>query len=53
MKLLRGLLREGGKTAVVVTHDTRIFEFADRICVIDKGVLTERRISPNQMTSKT
>ncbi len=37
MKLFRGLIREHAKTAVVVTHDPRIFPFADRICEVDEG----------------
>ncbi|HUY91118.1 MAG TPA: ABC transporter ATP-binding protein [Pirellulales bacterium] len=37
MRLLRRLTAEQGKTAVVVTHDHRIFEFADRILHLDAG----------------
>lgn len=37
MRLLRRLTADQGKTAVVVTHDHRIFEFADRILHLDGG----------------
>jgi putative ABC transport system ATP-binding protein len=39
MELLRVLVKETGASAVVVTHDSRIFEFADRICTINNGRL--------------
>jgi len=39
MTLLRRLTAEQGKTAIVVTHDERIFPFADRICRMDEGRL--------------
>ncbi len=39
MELLRDLVKETGASAVVVTHDSRIFEFADRICTINNGHL--------------
>ncbi|HEX5442973.1 MAG TPA: ABC transporter ATP-binding protein [Pirellulales bacterium] len=41
MQLLRKLTSESGKTAVVVTHDARIYSFADRILELDGG-----RIAP-------
>ncbi|MHB1038345.1 MAG: ABC transporter ATP-binding protein [Pirellulales bacterium] len=37
MKLLRQLTTAEGRTAVVVTHDTRIFDFADKIFHLDNG----------------
>lgn len=37
MLLLRRLTADQGKTAVVVTHDHRIFEFADRILHLEAG----------------
>jgi putative ABC transport system ATP-binding protein len=37
MQLLRQLTSQRGKTAVVVTHDARIFHFADRILRLDGG----------------
>jgi putative ABC transport system ATP-binding protein len=41
MGLLRRLTTEGGKTAVVVTHDPRIFSFADRILRLENGRIQE------------
>ncbi|OAI42247.1 hypothetical protein AYO40_01945 [Planctomycetaceae bacterium SCGC AG-212-D15] len=40
MKLLTGLVRRRGATLVVVTHDSRIFPFADRILHLTDGRLT-------------
>ena len=37
MRLLRRLTAEEGKTAVVVTHDQRIFQFADQIFRLENG----------------
>ncbi|MDR3514501.1 MAG: ABC transporter ATP-binding protein [Azospirillaceae bacterium] len=37
MKLLRSLARDRGTTLIVVTHDQRIFDFADRIAQMDDG----------------
>ena len=37
MELLRGLAREHGCTLLVVTHDQRIYPFADRIAEMDDG----------------
>jgi ABC-type Mn2+/Zn2+ transport system ATPase subunit len=37
MEILRELARERGHTVVVVTHDTRIFHFANRVVHIDDG----------------
>ena len=40
MRLLTGLVRRRGATLVVVTHDARIFPFADRILNLTDGRLT-------------
>jgi putative ABC transport system ATP-binding protein len=40
MELLRTVTRAGGKTVVVVTHDARIFHFADRILHLEDGRVT-------------
>ncbi len=37
MELLRSIAQDGGLSLVVVTHDQRIFEFADRIAEMDDG----------------
>lgn len=41
MELLRGMASEEGTTLVVVTHDARIFEHADRIAKVDDGRIVE------------
>jgi putative ABC transport system ATP-binding protein len=41
MRLLVGPVRERGATLVVVTHDTRIYSYADRICRLEDGRLSE------------
>lgn len=41
-RLLRDLAREAGHTVVVVTHDNRIFELADRIEHLEDGKLVGR-----------
>ena len=42
IRLFRRLTTEEGKTAVVVTHDQRIFPFADRICWLENGRVVEQ-----------
>jgi putative ABC transport system ATP-binding protein len=44
MVMLTDLARERGVTLVVVTHDNRIFPFADRILCLEDGLLTGERI---------
>ncbi len=39
MELLAAMAAEGGHTVVVVTHDSRIFHFADRTVAIEDGRL--------------
>lgn len=41
MQLLTRLCREQGKTIVMVTHDPRTAEYADRIIMIEDGRITE------------
>ncbi len=41
MGALRSLSEKSGRTVIVVTHDPRIFEFADRIARMDDGRITE------------
>jgi putative ABC transport system ATP-binding protein len=41
MELLRRLTVERGKTAVIVTHDHRIVEFADRVVRLERGLLVD------------
>lgn len=40
MELLRQLTTEFSSSTVVVTHDPRIFEYADRICEMENGSFT-------------
>jgi putative ABC transport system ATP-binding protein len=37
MQLMRGIVLAGGRSLIIVTHDARIFEFADRIAEMDDG----------------
>ncbi|NIP85117.1 MAG: ATP-binding cassette domain-containing protein [Planctomycetales bacterium] len=39
MQMIRQLTRDEGRTAVVVTHDPRIFPLADRILHLDEGCI--------------
>lgn len=41
MELLRAAARSADRALIVVTHDPRIFEFADRIARMDDGKITE------------
>lgn len=41
MQVLRKLTRQYKKTAIVVTHDPRIFKYADRIMHLENGTLQE------------
>lgn len=43
LSLLRRLTTDFGKAAIVVTHDPRIFSFADRICHMDNGRLVQEQ----------
>ena len=37
MELLKGVALDAGKALIIVTHDERIFEFADTIAHMDDG----------------
>jgi putative ABC transport system ATP-binding protein len=41
MKLLRDVAKNPDRALIVVTHDPRIFEFADRIARMDDGKIIE------------
>jgi len=45
MELFRRLTSDEGKAAVVVTHDQRIFDFADRIFWLENGRIVETQES--------
>lgn len=51
MQVLKRLVNETGAAAVVVTHDTRIYEFADQICEMKNGRI-ERVEKIDQPTSQ-
>jgi putative ABC transport system ATP-binding protein len=40
MTILAGIARDHGRAVLVVTHDTRLLEFADRILYIEDGAIT-------------
>ncbi len=42
LDLMEELLRESGKTLIIVTHSERVASRADRVLVLDGGVLRER-----------
>jgi putative ABC transport system ATP-binding protein len=48
MELLRRSVHEGGQACVVVTHDTRLLDLADRVMVIEDG-----RVSDRETTGQT
>ena len=41
MEVLRGVAKSPDRALIVVTHDTRIFEFADRIARMDDGKIVQ------------
>jgi putative ABC transport system ATP-binding protein len=48
MTILANAARQHGRAVLVVTHDTRLLEFADRILYIEDGALThEERTGGN------
>ena len=47
MELLRDVALEGNRGVIVVTHDNRIFNFADRIHHMADGVITETESDPD------
>jgi putative ABC transport system ATP-binding protein len=51
MELFRNEALTGQRTLVIVTHDSRIFHYADRIGVMDDGLVTKVVSSPGDMQS--
>jgi putative ABC transport system ATP-binding protein len=47
MELLKGIALRRDRTLVIVTHDARIFEFADRIAEMDDGRVTRVVTKPS------
>ncbi|MBD1861061.1 MULTISPECIES: ABC transporter ATP-binding protein [Trichocoleus] len=42
IELLRNLAKEGGRTVLMVTHDPRIMDVADRVVNLEDGMLDQR-----------
>lgn len=49
MELLRALADEGKRTMVIVTHDSRIFHYADRIAQMDDGMVVNVTNDPKTL----
>jgi putative ABC transport system ATP-binding protein len=49
MELFRQEALTGNRTLVIVTHDSRIFRYADRIGVMDDGLVTKVVDSPEKL----
>ena len=49
MELLRSTAMRSGRSLVIVTHDARIFEFADRIARMDDGIIERVVDSPRDL----
>ncbi len=50
--ILSAIAKERGRAVLVVTHDPRVFEFADRIIYIEDGVLTQEKFIEPRRESK-
>lgn len=48
MKILRRVAVSSGRTVLVVTHDSRIFQFADRIIYMDDGNIIKEEIKTQE-----
>lgn len=53
MKMMRQLAVGENRALIVVTHDSRIFEFADRIALMEDGVITRVVNSPQEIQPKS
>ncbi len=49
MELMREVALGGDRTLIVVTHDARIFSYADRIAAMDDGQITKVVRSPSEL----
>jgi putative ABC transport system ATP-binding protein len=52
MELMRELAVSDNRALIVVTHDARIFDLADRIAQMDDGVITRVLDSPEEIQTK-
>ena len=50
MTILSAIAKERGRAVLVVTHDPRLFEFADRIVHIEDGSLTREEFADPQVS---
>ncbi len=50
MEIFRHEALSGNRTLVIVTHDSRIFHFADRIAVMDDGQIVQVANSPAELS---
>lgn len=53
MEMMRQLAVGSDRALIVVTHDARIFEFADRIALMADGVITRVLNSPEEMETRS
>jgi putative ABC transport system ATP-binding protein len=51
MGLLRGVAKSPDRALIVVTHDPRILDFADRIAHMDDGKIAEITNGQDQATT--
>ncbi|MCU0647620.1 MAG: ABC transporter ATP-binding protein [Gemmatimonadaceae bacterium] len=52
LELLRERMRADGRAIVIVTHDTRILHYGDRICTMDDGrIVSVERTTPEPVPS--
>ncbi|MHA3061405.1 ABC transporter ATP-binding protein [Acinetobacter sp. ANC 4636] len=52
MEILRNVAQAPDRALVVVTHDTRIYEFADRIAYMDDGKIAKVTIETEEVQAK-
>jgi putative ABC transport system ATP-binding protein len=50
MELLKGVALKNDRSLIIVTHDARIFEFADRIAHMDDGRVTSIEVNKEEVS---
>ena len=53
MEMLRAVALEGGRSLIIVTHDSRIFEFGDRVARMDDGRIVEVTSKASNSSAKS
>jgi putative ABC transport system ATP-binding protein len=48
MAILAAIAKQRGRAVLVVTHDPRLFEFADRILHIEDGSITREELASSR-----